>query len=143
MGKNIYFVSCVKKKRIHPSPAKDLYISDWFKKASQYANQEADEWFILSAKYFLVHPDQVIEPYDLTLKSMQVEERKHWANRVLQMLKPLLSTDDKLTVLAGKDYREYLIKLFNQEGYKVNIPMEGLRNGEQKSWLKKNLTGKL
>ena len=74
---------------------------------------------------------------------MQVEERKHWANRVLQMLKPLLSTDDKLTVLAGKDYRENLIKLFNQEGYKVNIPMEGLRNGEQKSWLKKNLTGKL
>lgn len=104
---------CKKRKEyIHLQLRISIFLTG-LKKASQYANQEADEWFILSAKYFLVHPDQVIEPYDLTLKSMQVEERKNWANRVLQMLKPLLSTDDKLTVLAGKDYRENLIKLFN------------------------------
>ncbi len=73
MGKNNFLVSCVKPKRGYPSPAKDLYLSDWFKKAFRYASQNADEWFILSAKYFLVLPDQVIEPYDLTLKSMSVE----------------------------------------------------------------------
>lgn len=142
MGKNIFLVSCVKPKRGYPSPAKDLYISDWFKKASRYASQNADEWFILSAKYFLVHPDQVIEPYDLTLKAMSAEEKKEWANHVCQMLKPLISTKDKLTFLAGQDYRNNLIPLLQHDGFTVSIPMEGLRIGEQKSWLKGKLVGK-
>ena len=135
-------MSCVKPKRGYPSPAKDLYLSDWFKKASQYASQNADEWFILSAKYLLVHPDQVIEPYDLILKSMSAEEKKEWANHVYQMLKPLLSTKDKLTFLAGQDYRNNLILLLQHDGFKVSIPMEGLRIGEQKSWIKGKLVGK-
>lgn len=141
MGKNIYLVSCVKKKRIHPCPAKDLYISDWFEKASQYASQHADEWFILSAKYFLVYPDQVIETYDLTLKSMKVEERKKWASQVLQILTPLLIPDDRITFLAGELYREFLIPNLAQAGYKISIPMQGLRNGKQLGWLKEKLAG--
>ena len=142
MGKNIFLVSCVKPKRGYPSPAKDLYISDWFKKAAQYASQNADEWFILSAKYFLIHPDDLIEPYDLTLKSMSAIGKKEWAIRVYQMLQPLLSTEDNITFLAGQDYRNYLIPLLQHDGFTVNIPMEGLRIGEQKSWLISKLVGK-
>lgn len=141
MEKNIYLVSCVKPKRGYPSPAKDLYLSDWFKKASRYASQNADEWFILSAKYFLVLPDQVIEPYDLTLKSMDTKEKIDWANHVYQMIKPLISSEDKIFFLAGQDYRNYLIPLLQHDGFAVNIPMEGLRIGEQKSWLKSKLAG--
>lgn len=142
MGKNIFLVSCVKPKRGYPSPAKDLYLSDWFKKASRYASQNTDEWFILSAKYFLVNPEQVIEPYDLTLKSMNVEEKKEWANHVYQMIKLLISSEDKIFFLAGQDYRKYLIPLLQHDGFAVNVPMEGLRIGEQKSWLKSKLVGK-
>jgi cytoplasmic iron level regulating protein YaaA (DUF328/UPF0246 family) len=142
MGKNIFLVSCVKTKSGYPSPAKDLYLSDWFKKASRYASQNADEWFILSAKYFLVLPDHVIEPYDLTLKSMSAKEKKEWATHVYQMLKPFISTEDKIFFLAGQDYRNYLIPLLQHDGFAVNIPMEGLRIGEQKSWLRSKLVGK-
>jgi hypothetical protein len=142
MGKNIFLVSCVKPKRGYPSPAKDLYISDWFKKASRYASQNADEWFILSAKYFLVLPDQVIEPYDLTLKSMGANKKIEWANHVYQMLIPLISTEDNIFFLAGQDYRKYLIPLLQHDGFALSIPMEGLRIGEQKSWLRSKLVGK-
>lgn len=141
MGKNIFLVSCVKPKRGYPNPAKDLYISDWFKKASRYASQNADEWFILSAMYFLVHPDKVIEPYDLTLKSMSANEKKEWAIHVYEMLKPLLSTEDNITFLAGQDYRNYLIPLLQHDRFTVKVPMEGLRIGEQKSWLISKLAG--
>jgi hypothetical protein len=40
-------------------------------------------WFILSAKYGLVDPGQVIEPYEMTLNRMGRRERQAWAERVL------------------------------------------------------------
>lgn len=60
MPKKIVLVSCVSEKRAAPSPTCDLYTSDWFTKVARYAGQIADEWFILSAKYGLVHPDKTI-----------------------------------------------------------------------------------
>lgn len=82
MSKIIILVSCVNEKDSVSRPARLLYISDWFKKASQYADQNSDNWFILSALYYLVRPDQIIKPYNLTLKSMGKEARRNWAVRV-------------------------------------------------------------
>lgn len=65
----ICLVSCVGTKRATPTPAKDLYQSDWFTKARTYA-KSIGSWFILSAKYGVVHPDEVIEPYEMTLNAM-------------------------------------------------------------------------
>jgi hypothetical protein len=38
--------------------------------------------YIISAKYGLVHEDQVLEPYDETLGGLPPEEIKRWARRV-------------------------------------------------------------
>jgi hypothetical protein len=38
--------------------------------------------YIISAKYGLVHEDQVLEPYDETLSGLPLEEIKRWARRV-------------------------------------------------------------
>jgi len=70
MPERVVLVSCVSEKRTTACPARDLYTSDWFIKAARYASQVADEWYILSAGYGLVHPDQVLEPYNATLKTM-------------------------------------------------------------------------
>ena len=35
----IYLVACVKRKLPRPAPARDLYTSDWFRKARQYVEQ--------------------------------------------------------------------------------------------------------
>jgi hypothetical protein len=66
----IALVACVSKKNTTPMPARDLYISAWFRKASMYAARVADRWYILSAKYGLVAPDTMIKPYDETLNKM-------------------------------------------------------------------------
>ena len=93
------------------------------------------------SEYFLVLPDQVIEPYYLTLKSMDSKEKIDWANHEYQMIKPIISSKDRIFFLAGQDYRNYLIPLLQHDGFAVNIPMEGLRIGKQKSWLKSKLAG--
>jgi hypothetical protein len=43
-----------------PTPARDAYTSSVFKTSRRYAEQFADRWVILSAKYGLIDPDFVI-----------------------------------------------------------------------------------
>lgn len=138
----ITLVSCVSKKRTIPLPAQDLYLSDWFLKASTYAKKVGDKWFILSAKYGLLAPDKVIEPYNVTLKTMPVHSRRSWAGRVIQDLKPILSSGDMVIFLAGDAYRENLITPIQIIGCQISIPMQGLRIGEQMQWLNHQLRGK-
>lgn len=139
MARSIVLVACVKKKNSTAMPAQDLYCSVWFQKASAYAVRVADEWYILSAEYGLVPPDTVIEPYDRTLKEMAAPARRAWARQVLDDLAGLLRPGDRVVVLAGKRYRENLVEPMREMGCSVEIPMEGLRQGEQKSWLKRQL----
>jgi len=120
-------------------PARDLYSSDWFQKASAYAVRMADEWYILSARYGLVAPDTVIAPYDETLNNMPVAARRAWARRVLSDLRGRLRPGDHVLILAGNKYRENLLAPIRQMGCEVQVPMEGLRFGDQKRWLKRQL----
>ena len=131
----IILISCVSKKVNYPAPAKDLYKSTLFKFCYSYAKYlRPDKIFILSEKYGLVPADKIIEPYDLTLNNMKTKEIKEWSEDVLCDLRD--NTDIKNDIfifLAGEKYRRYL--LTNIKHYE--IPMQGLKIGEQLSWLKK------
>ncbi len=138
-GRRIVLVSCVKTKAERPLPAEKLYISDLFQKSSAYARHIGDNWFILSAKYGLLQQDQVIAPYEKTLKNMGVRERKTWADQVLSALVKIVSPGDEIVFLAGVRYREFLTQQLEDLGYRVSIPMEGLSFGNQLKWLKNRL----
>lgn len=138
-GKTIALVGCVKKKKCTPMPARDLYCSDWFHKASAYAMCIADGWYILSAKYGLVEPDEVIAPYDKTVNGMSAAQRRAWARQLWSELKEWLKPGDQVVILAGKSYRENLIEPIREAGCRVKVPMKGLKFGEQKRWLKQRL----
>jgi hypothetical protein len=135
----IALVACVGKKTALPMPAQDLYISPWFRKASAYASRVADRWYILSAKYGLVDPRTVIAPYDETLNRMPAAERRAWARRVLADLRQVLAPGDRVVFLAGQRYREGLVGAVRAMGCTVEIPMEGLKIGEQLAWLKQRV----
>jgi len=132
----IVLISCVSAKRPKPCAARDLYRSDWFLKARAYVESKKVPWFILSAKYGLVPPTEVIKPYDLTLNRMSASERLGWANGVIKQLEPSCHPGTEVEFLAGKRYREYLVPILREWGCRVLIPMEGLGIGQQKSWLK-------
>jgi hypothetical protein len=131
--RKIILISCVSQKLPYKATARRLYVSPLFKKNLAYAQrQNPDAIFILSAKYGLVDLDQEIEPYDLTLNSMSVEQIKVWAVRVLAQLSVRADlSHDHFVFLAGEKYRKYLLpKLKSYE-----VPMEGLPIGKQLQFL--------
>lgn len=135
--KKIVLISCVKTKQNHKSKAKDLYISSLFKKSYAYAKTlNPDKIYILSAKYGLLEEEEIIEPYELTLKNSSVVYKKKWATRVIKQLETVSDLQKDLFIfLAGIDYRKFLIShIIN-----VQIPMEKLDFGNQLSWLKNKL----
>lgn len=132
-------ISCVSRKRAHAAEARDLYISALFKKTRPYVEQHCDKWYVLSAKYGLVYPDQVIEPYDETLNTKSRREREDWTVRVWEQISPQLNSDDCVVILAGARYREFLIPLIESRGCRVEIPMEGKSIGRQLQWLTRQL----
>ena len=131
----LYLVSCVSKKKDKACPAKDLYISDWFRKARTYVESTGHPWFILSAEYGLVNPETVIEPYERTLNKMPVRERRAWAGQVIAQLRGELGGVDRIVILAGARYREFIMPALTESVAEVEVPLEGLRIGEQLSWL--------
>ena len=131
----ICLVSCVSKKRDQPCEAKNLYISALFEKSRAWAEQHADRWFILSAKYGLISPESVIPPYEQTLNRMGVADRRAWAKSVAKELQREVRPGDQVVFLAGQKYREGLEPVLRQLGVRVEIPMKHLRIGEQLSWL--------
>src|SRR5690606_27502820 len=113
----------------------DLYVSDWFSKARRYVESKGAPWFVLSARYGLVAPEDVIEPYELTLNTMGVADRRRWADRVLAQLPEKVPDPKRIVMLAGMRYRELLEPRLRAMGIDVQVPMKGLRIGEQLSWM--------
>ena len=134
----ICLVSCVWPKRATAALAKDLYRSAWFLKARACAESAGSYWFILSAKYGLVHPDEMIEPYEMTLDTMGVAERRNWSRRVQQQMDERMPDASLIVVLAGQRYREFLMDYLVGRAVTVHVPMAGMRNGQQLSWLGKH-----
>ena len=114
-------------------------MSALFTKSRAYVEKLGHPWFILSAQYGLVHPETVVAPYERTLNTMNVRERRVWARRVLDQLEPHLDGVRSVTFLAGQRYRQDLEPGLRERGIDVTVPMEGLRIGEQLNWLTRQL----
>ena len=137
----IALISCTKSKDSVPCMAKDMYLkSDLFTKASTYVKQNNyDNWFILSAKYGLLSKEEVIEPYNLTLKTMKTMERKQWSLKVLNQLEENVQGQYCVDFYASKEYREYLIPELEKKGIKCTIPLEGKGIGKQLGFYKTHI----
>ena len=61
-------------------------------------------WGILSAKHDLVLPDQRVEPYDLSLRTMSRDQLKAWSSSTCQQITNRWGAGTIYTALAGHDY---------------------------------------
>lgn len=138
----IGLISCVKTKRDEIAAPRYLYTSPYFEKMRDYAEQNHDDWWILSAKHGLLSPDaDPIEPYDETLSDAKATQKREWAETVAKQLdeEELLSGDVTLVLHAGKDYYEELLPLIEDRAVSVEIPTEGLGIGDKQAWYKERL----
>jgi hypothetical protein len=95
----------------------------------------AESWFILSAAYGLVRPDTVIDPYERSLNGMKIEARRGWARLVNKQMDMIRLGGGTAIVLAGLNYRRHLEHALLDRFAEVEIPMSGLRMGEQLRWM--------
>ena len=127
--RRIGLISCSKAKLGTVALARDLYSrSDLFRKATEYCSQHLDGWYVLSAKHGLVAPDQVLEPYDLTLKQLSAGQRRAWGKDVAGSLRDL--GDVELEAHAGSVYVRALV----DAGVELSNPLRGLSIGRRKRW---------
>jgi hypothetical protein len=134
-SQRVYLVSCVSKKSATAAHAREFYLSAWFIAVRQYVEATGDPWYVLSAKYGLVSPMQVLAPYDETLNNMKIAERRAWASRITTQMDHLMPSVRTVVVFAGLRYREFLMGYFVRR-WRVEVPMEGLRIGKQLQWLR-------
>ena len=133
-ARRIGLVGCVKKKTVVPRAAKDLYLSALFLGRQSFVERSCGEWWILSAKHGLVHPDEVLAPYDVTLKDASRPARKDWSEQLLSTIDKRIrpEPDDVFEIHAGAEYREFgLTAGLLARGCLIENPTEGLRLGEQ------------
>lgn len=131
--KKVALISCTKLKKSHSCKARELYSeSELFKLSYIYAKEIADEVYILSAKYGLLHENDIINPYEKTLKNEDMHFRRMWADSILfNLSKKYDLINDKFYIFAGKDYYENLVG----ELKNVELPLGTLRYGERISFL--------
>jgi hypothetical protein len=77
----------------------------------------------------------MISPYEKTLNTMGVKDRRDWARKVLGQIEETIPKAKSFIFLAGQRYRENLVEPLRQKGSEIHIPMEGLTIGRQLSWL--------
>lgn len=132
----VALVGCVKIKASTCCPAKDLYLSPLFRYMKRYAETRADSWYILSARYGLLHPDRQVQPYNETLSEMTASQRRVWASTVLGQLLEVLSERTEVMFLAGDLYRSSLLPQLEVRGFPCSVPFLGLAIGRQLGKLK-------
>lgn len=62
-------------------------------------------------------------------------ERKTWAAGVARQLAAVLHPEDRVVMLAGDAYRHHLMPHILALTRDIDVPMQGLRIGEQMRWL--------
>lgn len=156
--KTIVLVGCGKGKLVRPAKAKDLYTGQLFKKARAYAEKHGELWRILSAKYGLLDPEEVVEPYDETIAGKSVKDRRMWSvvvrNAINSSLLIWVNTNwdgirewqcdpVKFVCLAGEPYLTFF-DIGEKEIRKFCIiekPLEGMGIGKRLQWLSQESGG--
>lgn len=117
--KTICVVPCGSKKiwdknpNAGPTKARHVYIGPFAKKCREYAERFYPEsWYILSAKYGFLHPEDIIpESYnvsfnDSSTRPITLDELN------IQKSEKGLDTSEKVVVLGGKNYVRMIEDLF-------------------------------
>ena len=135
----IVFLQCGKKKLskgMHP--ASEIYTSELFKTSLAYARKlTTDENIrILSGKFGVLRLDDVIEPYNVTLKTMTNAQRERWGHYVMGQLRSQGITSDRPAIfLTGELYEKFVKDYFQHS----ENPLRGLGLGYRMQYMKKRL----
>lgn len=121
IGSVILLVSCGKRKSSVPCQAKEMYNSFRFQQIKTIAESLKVRWYIMSAKYGLLSPESIIEPYDMCLINCSDEYQQQWAQCIVREFAGV-SKNTTFAVIANDDYSRNIVPLLVAEGFSVIAP---------------------
>ncbi|CCG04349.1 conserved protein of unknown function [Blastococcus saxobsidens DD2] len=132
---DIVLVGCSGSKAAGPARAAELFTGAAFRKARDLAVRSAKPWYVLSAKFGLLHADELIAPYDVYLPKQSARYRGAWADWVVAQLGER-HVFHGLTVEAhaGSAYCEPLVRPLTEAGATLTQPLAGLGLGRRLAW---------
>jgi hypothetical protein len=116
----IIVIGCGRHKKKSPTLAKDLYTSERFKRSKAIATNIEANFFVLSAKHGLLEPNQIVEPYDVEISTLDEQKKILWAESVLKSI-ATFRNGAAVTILAEKDYVLPLIACNSEADYNIRI----------------------
>lgn len=146
----VVLIGCSKQKHKERTQARDMYTSTLFRKQLVLAllMVPPTHVFIVSAHYGLLPLDQLIAPYENSIKTHSREDRAAWAYRVFMKLSdrmserfgekaketdlPLRSLD--IVLLMGASYARP-VRAAAPEEWTFTEPLAGMQVGERLRWL--------
>ena len=110
--KTLVIASASMKKINKRCKAKEMYTGPLFRNVRELCEKKGYDYVIISLKYGLLFPDQVISPY----KSFETKETtiKDLSSKVIPRLEKILPKYQKVIVLAGKRYRDLLTPAWDE-----------------------------
>jgi hypothetical protein len=133
---DVLLVGYVRTKGSAACAAAELFISPLFERRRRYALESGLPWYILSAKFGLLAPDDVIGPYDVYLADQSPGYKKAWGEFVTAQLEQRLPSmrHRAIEVHAGAAYVDPLRAPLTARGARLAAPLAHLRQGEQLAW---------
>jgi hypothetical protein len=124
-AQRIALVGCAATKLKHAAPARALYTSGLFRAALAYAETTCDAVVIVSAFRGAVAPNEVIGPYDRSLRELSKRERAIWGARTIRHIRMAFRVPPQLVILAGRLYADALA--YGAHHHDLPRPEEPLR----------------
>ena len=138
---NFIIISCAKQKiwdktlNAGPTPAKDAYVSAYFRLCRAFAEKYGTGWAIFSAKYGIIPPDFIIhEDYDVSFKIKPFRPTEVKLDRQLVDMK--IENYDSVVFLGGQSYYKKLESVCGRLNLPLQNPLAHLFIGQRMRLLK-------
>ena len=137
-------ISCAKQKiwdktvNAGPTPAKDAYVSAYFRLCRAFAEKYGTGWAIFSAKYGIISPDFIIhENYNVSFKTDSFSSAEIKLNQ--QLVDMEIEKYDSVIFLGGQSYYKKLESICRRLNLPLQNPLAHLFIGQRMRLLKNAL----
>jgi len=104
---------CSHKKLSYRAPAIELNQGQLFRAIKKLAAKNKFDLKILSGKYGLLDPDQIIEPYNQKIRTKK--DILDISLKIKQKIEQIIRDYEKIIVIMGNNYRKALEPFFNEK----------------------------
>ncbi|TLS39050.1 DUF6884 domain-containing protein [Pseudalkalibacillus caeni] len=140
MKQKVGLLATARKKNNKPAPVTEFYQSPLFQKSLEYAKQNYARMYFYNAKDGLLLPNDMMDPYDVSIKTFTHQEREEWAEKVVENFSKVENPSKVIVYLhGGAVYRKHLEPKLEKHNFEYEVPLKGLGIGEQLNWYQKKL----